>query len=109
MWRRDYIVQDHKYLEVFSKNLSMLSIKAPHSKAAAMFANSAVHVLTVENSLHHKLLAAWDIEDAELDAAVMQPACLAYTTYLQSVVQGQPFYEGARLPVCSWCSLKGWP
>jgi thiaminase/transcriptional activator TenA len=93
---RDYIVQDHKYLEVFAKNLSLLSAKANGSKASAMFAQSAVHVVTVENSLHHNLLKSWGVEAEELDSAVMQPACLAYTNYLQAVVQSQPFYEGAR-------------
>lgn len=107
--RRNYIVQDHKYLDAFSKNLSILSAKSPHSSAATMFAKSALHVVTVENTLHWDLMRAWKLSEDDVAKQPMQPACLAYTSYLQAVVQGQPFYEGAVYISCDVCACPPAP
>jgi thiaminase len=87
-------LQDHKYLDVFSRMLNILASKAPSSKEAMVFTKSALSVYQVETGLHGKLLKDWGIAMEEADSAEMQPACLMYTSYMSSVVQSQPFHEG---------------
>lgn len=96
---RKYIVQDHKYLDVFSRMLNSLAAKAPGAHEATVFTKSALSVYEVETGLHQKLLKEWEVSMDQVEEAEMQPACLLYTSYLSNVVQSKPFHEGAtRVP-----------
>lgn len=87
-------MQDHKYLDVFSRMLNALAAKASSPADAIVFTKSALSVYEVEKGLHGKLLNEWGVAREEVDNTEMQPACLLYTSYMSSVVQGQPFHEG---------------
>jgi thiaminase len=76
--------------------LNTLASKAPKRRHASMFTKAALGVYEEEMQLHAKLLQDWAV--SEIDTMVeMSPACLLYTSYLTSVVIGQPFHEGAAL------------
>lgn len=100
---RAYIIQDHKYLEVYGRVLNLLAAKATKTEHAIQFTQSALNIMTVESNLHHRLLAEWSITEADVAEAPMQPACMMYTSYLQAAVFSKPFHEGvaAVLP-CYW-------
>ena len=92
---RDYIIQDHHYLEIFGRMLSLLAAKAPRRDWNQMFATSALGVVSVESALHEQLMRRWGVALEDLDQQPMQPACVMYTSYLQAVVGTKPFFEGA--------------
>lgn len=92
-------MQDHKYLDVFSRMLNVLASKTTSQTQAKVFTKSALTVYEVEKGLHEKLLKEWGVATEEIDKTEMQPACLLYTSYMSSVVQSQPFHEGAKLTV----------
>ena len=91
-------MQDHKYLDVFSRMLNTLASKAPGAQQAKVFTKSALSVYEVEQGLHGKLLKEWGVSVDEVDETEMQPACTLYTSYMSSVVQSQPFHEGVHPP-----------
>ena len=96
-------MQDHKYLDVFSRMLNTLAAKAPCTEYAKVFTKSALSVYEVEQGLHGKLLQEWGVSIDEVDSTEMQPACLLYTSYMRSVVQSEPFHEGAGPPLLQHC------
>ena len=57
-------MQDHKYLDVFSRMLNSLAAKAPGAPEATVFTKSALSVYEVETGLHQKLLKEWALPEA---------------------------------------------
>lgn len=91
---REYIIQDHKYLHAYAKNLNALASKAHDPCHAQVFTRSAMAIYQEELSLHAKLLKDWGLDEAAVDAAQMQPPCFTYTHFLSSVASTRPFHEG---------------
>lgn len=92
---RDYIVQDHKYLHTYARNLNTLASKAHAPGHAKVFTRSAMTIYMDELSLHSKLLQQWSLDEAAVEAVEMQPPCFMYTHFLSSVATSRPFHEGA--------------
>jgi len=100
---RAYVIQDAHYLRDYARALSVCAAKAPAEPDIAMFARHAVEAIEVERSLHGDFFAELAVSEEELRATPMNPANLAYTSYLLAATHGGSFAEGlaAVLP-CYW-------
>ncbi len=98
----EYIVQDDFYLRGYSRALSLLGARAPHSLATEFWATSAGGAVAAEQIMHRQVLG-----DPRLAAAVRpgvaSPTTRAYVNFLQTAVayESYPVGVAAVLP-CYW-------
>ncbi len=93
-----YVVQDAHYLRDYARALAVVGAKATDEASIVRFCTDAAEAITVERSLHAGLLAELGVQPADV-----QPATLAYTSYLLRTVHQGSFAEAvaAVLP-CYW-------
>ncbi|AWB82616.1 bifunctional hydroxymethylpyrimidine kinase/phosphomethylpyrimidine kinase [Corynebacterium yudongzhengii] len=89
-----YLTQDDYYLEVYSRVLAGLGLKAENREERRMWAESVTEAIAVEQGMH----AQFGV-DAQIDPS---PATLAYTDFLRAEAQNDyPIAVAAVLP-CFW-------
>ncbi|MEQ3550504.1 thiaminase II [Pseudonocardia nematodicida] len=104
---RHYIVQDAHYLRGYAKALAVCAAKASGEDETLMFAEHAGGAIAAERELHADLLGALDLTSEQARALPVEPATLAYVSYLLAAVHGGSYAEGvaAVLP-CYWIYAK---
>ena len=102
-----YIIQDIRYLQVFSSGLIHLGRKAPKYEWRFMFSEHAVDMLEMKDSFSGLLISELGYEFEEVYQIPMAPENLLYISFLLNAAQGQSFYEAlaAFLP-CYWFYAK---
>jgi len=100
---RFYVIQDAHYLREYARSLSLLAARAPHEDDLVMFCNHAAGAVEVERALHESFLPDFGMTRTDVDAALVAPTNLAYTSYLLRTCYSGSFAEGlgAVLP-CYW-------
>jgi len=100
---RFYVVQDALYLREFARALALLGARGPSEDEILLFARHAAETIEVERALHAGFLHELGLDERELEATPMAPACRAYSSFLLASVYGGSFVEGlaAVLP-CYW-------
>lgn len=98
----EYLVQDDFYLRGYTRALAMLATKAPHSRAAAFWANSASGAVAAEVAMHASLLGD-DRLSALPRSTTASGTTRAYVNSLLAATAYEPYAVGvaAVLP-CYW-------
>ncbi len=98
-----YIVQDAIYLAQYSRTLAIAAAKAPDAATLRAFAASALEAVSVEQALHERYLAQFDLDGTRVAEAEPAPDCLAYTSFLLAAAYHDPWevLVAALLP-CFW-------
>jgi len=93
-----YVVQDAHYLRDYARALAIVGAKATDEAAIVRFCSDAAEAITVERSLHAGLLTELGVQDD-----VVQPATVAYTSYLlRTAYQGSYAEAVAAVLPCYW-------
>ncbi len=92
-----YMAQDAAYLAKYAVALQAAADLADAPEEAEFWAECAVNALVVERELHASHVA-------EFDAVIASPTCMAYTSYLLSLVASGGSYASlvAGLLPCFW-------
>jgi thiaminase/transcriptional activator TenA len=99
-----YVLQDRHYLDAFARSLAHLAARAPSETVSELFARHTANVITVERSLHSRLLAELaTMPGGGAEDPGIAPTTLAYATYLIATCATRSFSDGlaAVLP-CYW-------
>ncbi len=99
-----YVLQDGHYLHAFARSLAHLGARAPDGAVTELFARHTADVITVERSLHSRLLAELaTMPGGGAEDTGIAPTTLAYATYLIATCATGSFSDGlaAVLP-CYW-------
>ncbi len=100
-----YVIQDRHYLHAFARSLGHLAARAPNGTVTELFARHTADVMTVERSLHARLLAELSTMPGgpAAEAAGMAPTTLAYASYLIATCATGSFSDGlAAILPCYW-------
>jgi thiaminase/transcriptional activator TenA len=100
---RSYILQDSIYLGEYARVLALAAAKAPDAATVQWFSGAAGEAILVEQALHGRYLAEFEVAPAAIAAAEPSPDCLAYTCFLLATAHQQPWevLVAAVLP-CFW-------
>ncbi|MDO4784455.1 MAG: thiaminase II [Propionibacteriaceae bacterium] len=91
----EYMAQDALYLADYARALAALATQAAVADEVVFWAGAAREAIVVERQLH--------AAHVELDAAVMNPTCRAYTSYLLGLAtRGSYRVAAAGVLPCFW-------
>ncbi len=98
-----YLQQDAIYIKQYAKAMTLLSQKAPNAEISDVFAKLALESYELEHIFQKDLFLKYNIEATEF----MQPACLAYSSFLISTISTEKFLHGlTSLLPCFWLYLE---
>ncbi len=98
-----YLQQDSIYIKKYAQAMNILASKAPTEEISKIFSRLSVESYELEHIFQEKLFYEYNVNSSDL----MQPACLAYSSYLIATISSSTFLEGltALLP-CFWVYLE---
>ena len=98
-----YLQQDSIYIKKYAQAMNILASKAPTEEISKKFSRLSVESYELEHIFQEKLFYEYNVSSSDL----MQPACLAYSSYLIATISSSTFLEGltALLP-CFWVYLE---
>lgn len=100
---RFYLQQDAIYIKKYAQAMSILAQKAPTSEIRNIFSKLSVESYELEHIFQADLFDKYQVETTDL----MQPACLAYTSFLISTISTGTFIQGlTSLLPCFWVYLE---
>lgn len=92
---QEYLAQDARYLADHARVLAALALQAEDPDEVVFWSNASREAIVVERELH--------ATHVELDAAIMNPTCRAYTSYLLSLTtRGSYGVAAAGVLPCFW-------
>lgn len=98
-----YLQQDALYIKEYARAMRLLAHKAPTEELKEIFLSLAQDSYELEEYFQKDLFLRYDIKECQ----VMQPACLAYTSYLLSTISLGSFIQGlTSLLPCFWVYLE---
>ncbi len=100
---RFYLQQDAIYIKHYAQAMNIMARKAPTEEIKELFLKLSQESYQLEHIFQEELFRDYQVEKSQ----VMQPACLAYTSYLIATISTSTFIEGltALLP-CFWVYLE---
>lgn len=100
---RFYLQQDAIYIKKYAQAMSILAHKAPTSEIRDIFSKLSVESYELEHIFQADLFDKYQVEATDL----MQPTCLAYTSFLISTISIGTFIQGlTSLLPCFWVYLE---
>ncbi len=100
---KHYVTQDYAYLVEYSRALALASALAPRLDDMSWFAGLLDETLNVEMSLHRSYCQEFGISVEELEATIVAPTTVAYTSFLLKTAYDGSFGElVASLLPCQW-------
>jgi thiaminase/transcriptional activator TenA len=100
---RFYLQQDSIYIKKYAEAMNILASKAPNEEIKELFSRLSVESYELEHIFQEELFQEYQVEPVE----IMQPACLAYSSYLIATISSSSFLEGlASLLPCFWVYLE---
>ncbi len=98
-----YLQQDAIYIKKYAQAMTLLSEKAPSGEIKDIFAKLAIDSYELEHIFQENLFSRYEIKASKL----MQPACLAYSSFLLATIANGSFIEGlTSLLPCFWVYLE---
>jgi hypothetical protein len=104
-----YLLQDGHYLQGFARSLAHLAARAPNGAVTELFARHTADVITVERSLHSRLLAELaTMPGGGAEDPGIAPTTLAYVTYLIASAPPRPSPTASRRSCPATGSTANW-
>lgn len=98
-----YLQQDAIYIKKYAQAMELLSEKAPNTTIKDTFAKLSIESYQLEHIFQKELFKQYNIKQTDL----MQPACLAYTSFLLATISTGTFLQGlTSLLPCFWVYLE---
>lgn len=96
---RFYLQQDAIYIKKYAEAMNILAQKAPTIMIKKLFLSLSKESYELEHIFQKQLFHEYDVKFTD----VMQPACLAYSSYLLATISTSSFIEGlTSLLPCFW-------
>lgn len=100
---RFYLQQDAIYIKNYTKAMNLLAGKAPTQEIKELFLKLSTDSYELEAVFQKELFREYSVEATDL----MEPACLAYSSFLISTISTNSFLIGlTSLLPCFWVYLE---
>jgi len=98
-----YLQQDAIYIKKYAQAMNIMAKKAPSKMIEELFLKLSKESYELEHIFQKELFKEYQVQESK----IMQPACLAYTSYLISTISTNSFLKGlTSLLPCFWVYLE---
>lgn len=100
---RFYLQQDAIYIKNYAQAMNILALKAPTKEIKELFLKLSIESYELEHIFQKQLFSDYQVQETN----IMQPACLAYSSFLISTISTNSFLIGlTSLLPCFWVYLE---